>query len=96
MSSCMECMPIALLNIELRAPVTTDLVCIAVLEGVRVVIDCGHEDGIEGRDTATANHAQVDIVFHGTTQKVWLVVRICVQTRRRRQIHPVVVAVREA
>ena len=58
---------IGFLNVKLRAPVTTDLIGITVLEGVSGVIDGRHEDGIEGGDTAAANHAQVNIVFHGAT-----------------------------
>ena len=66
-SRSMESMPIGFLNVKLRAPVTTNLIGITVLEGVTGVIDGGHEDGIEGRDTATANHAQVNVVFHRAT-----------------------------
>ena len=66
-SRSMESMPIGFLNVKLRAPVTTNLIGITVLEGVTGVIDGGHENGIEGGDTAAANHAQVNIVFHGAT-----------------------------
>ena len=66
-SGCMESMPICFLNVKLRAPVATYLIGITVLEGVSGVIDGRHEDGIEGGDTAAANHAQVNVVFHRAT-----------------------------
>lgn len=73
-SCSMEGMSIGLLNIELRAPVASNLVGIAVLEWIVIVIDRRHEDGVEGRDAATAYFAQVNIVFEDATEQVWLVV----------------------
>ena len=72
--SSMECVSIGLLNIKLRAPVTTDFIRITVLEGVRVVIDCWHEDGIESGNTAAADITQVDIVFENSTEQIWRVI----------------------
>jgi len=67
-SRSMESMPIGFLNVKLRAPVTTNFIGITVLEGVTGVIDGGHEDGIEGRDTAAANFTQVNIVFENASK----------------------------
>jgi hypothetical protein len=69
-----ECVSIGLLNIKLRAPVTTDLIRITVLEGVRVVIDCWHEDSVESGNTATADFTQVDIVFENASEQIWRVI----------------------
>ena len=88
-----ERVSIGLLNIELGAPVTANLVGVAVLEGIAVVVERRHEDGVEGRDAATADQAQVDIVLHGAAQKIWFVVRRSVQSWRCGQVHSVVVAV---
>lgn len=45
---------VGLHNIKFRAEVPTDLVSVAVLEGVIVVVLSRHKDGVEGRDTAAA------------------------------------------
>ena len=73
-SRSMERVSIGLLNIELRAPVTANLVGVAVLEWIVVIVEGRHEDGVKGRDAAAADFAQVDIVFEDATEQVWLVV----------------------
>ena len=71
-TDCFECVSIGFLDVKLRAEESTNLVCITVLEGVVPITHGGHEDGVEGRDAATANHAQVYVVGHNTSEQVWL------------------------
>ena len=67
-SCSVEGVSIGLLNVKLRAPVATNSIGIAVLEGVLGIVDGGHEDGVKGGDTAAADCAQVNIVLESASE----------------------------
>lgn len=90
-----ERVSIGFLDVKLRAEVSTNLICIAVLEGVVPITHRRHEDGVEGGDAATADHAQVYVVGHDASEEVWLVVGCSVEVCRLRQVHSVVVSIGE-
>lgn len=70
MPCCTESPFVGLHDVKLRAPVTTNLICIAVFERVTIVIDCRHENIVKSSNTATASFAQINIVLNTTSNKV--------------------------
>lgn len=89
-SGCMESMPICFLNVKLRAPVATNSIGIAVLEGVLGVVDGGHEDGVKGGDTAAADCTQVNIVLESASEQIWCVVSRSILQLGLGQVHSVI------
>ena len=83
---------VCLLNVELRAPMSTYLVGITVSEIVAIV-GSRHKNGVQGGDAATANIAEVDSVFEGAAEEVWPVVLGLVESWRFGQVHSIVEAV---
>ena len=73
---------VCLLDVEFGAPVATDFVSVAVLEWVCAVVKCWHQNGVEGRDAATPDLAQVDRVLKDAAEEVGLVVAGSVESGR--------------
>jgi len=79
---------IGLHDVELGAPVASDLICVTILERITCVVDCRHIDSVEGRDTAATYLAQVDVVGEEAAEQVRCEVVRGVDLWRLRKIHP--------
>ena len=82
---------IGLHEVELWAPVSSNFVCITVLERILVILHTGHQHSVKGSNTATADLSQVNIVFNGTTEHVWCEVLRIVELLLSGQVHAIVV-----
>ena len=94
-SSRVEGILIGLHEIELWAPVSSNLVCITILERILIVLHAGHQHSVKGGDTATADFTQVNIVFDGATEHVWHEVLRIVELLLSGQVHAIVVVISE-
>ena len=65
-----EGMLIGLHNVELRAPMATDLIGVTILEWVTCVVKSRHCDSVEGSKTVAVDSAQVNIKLEDTAEKV--------------------------
>ena len=70
-SSRVEGILISFHDVELWAPVPSNFVSITVFERILIVFHTGHQHGVKGGDTATADFTQVNIVFDRATEHVW-------------------------
>jgi len=69
---CTEGVLVSLHDVELGAPVASNLVGIAILERIAVVVDSRHENRVECCETSTADFAQINIELDATTEKIGL------------------------
>lgn len=79
MSSRVPCVLVSFHDIELRTPVSTNLVGITVFERIFIVLNTWHQDGVKSSDTATTHLAQVHIVLKRSSEHVWGKVLRCVK-----------------
>lgn len=77
-------------DVELRAPVATDLVCVAVLERIAYVVDRGHQHRVKSRDAAAARLAHVHVVLDPATEQVSAEVLRSIEVVDGREIHAIV------
>ena len=90
MSNSSVCKSISFHDIELGAPVATNLVCIAVFERVTNIVYSRHEHCVKSSDAATTCLTQINIILDLATKQVCSKVLRSVKILSSREVHSIV------